>query len=99
MKPKVENNVIVYPFSVWCNPEDGYMEGYDNHIERYLSKLTGMFHDAAAAEKRLKDKGDVKVYEVWEKTIPHRDGELQVCTSITHPGTIGGEYFMTKGHF
>jgi glucose-6-phosphate isomerase len=99
MKPKVENNVIVEPFSVWCNPDDGFMEGHDNHIERFLSKLIGMFHDTAAAEKRLKEKGDVKIYEVWEKTIPHRDGELQVCTSITHPGTIGGEYFMTKGHF
>ena len=99
MKPKVERDTIVHPFSFRVRDEDGFMEGHDNHIERYLSTLTTMFSDTAAVEARLKDKGDVKVYEVWEKTIPHRDGELQVCTSITHPGTIGGEYFMTKGHF
>ena len=99
MKPKVEKNVIVEPFSFLCDSNTGFMDGYDNHIERHLSKLTGMFHDKAAAEEYLKEKGDVKVYEVYEKTIPHRDGELQVCTSITHPGAVAGEYFMTKGHF
>ena len=99
MKPKIENSTIVYPFSVGWDPRDGIMDDPDNHIERYLSKVKPMFFDQKAAEAYLKEKGDVKVYEVYEKTIPQRDGEIQFCSSITHSGRIGEEYFMTKGHF
>ena len=99
MEPKVVDGRVAYPFSVGWDPKDGIMDDPDNHIERYLSKLTSMFNDREACEKYLNEKGDVLVYEVYEKKIPHRDGELQFCSSITHPGTIGGEYFMTKGHF
>ena len=99
MKPKVENNTIVKPFSVGWDPKDGIMDDPDNHIERYLSKIKDMFLDVDAADASIKENGDIKVYEVYEKVIPQRDGEIQFCSSITHPGRIGGEYFMTKGHF
>jgi glucose-6-phosphate isomerase len=99
LEPKAENGKIVYPFSVWWDPKDGIMDDPDNHIERYLSKLTNMFSDREAAEAFLREKGDILVYEVYEKKIPERDGEIQFCSSITHSGKIGGEYFMTKGHF
>jgi glucose-6-phosphate isomerase len=99
MEPKVAEGRVVYPFSVGWDPKDGIMDDPDNHIERFLSALVSMFSDSAAARNLLKEKGDLRVYEVYEKRIPHRDGELQFCSSITHPGQIGGEYFMTKGHF
>jgi glucose-6-phosphate isomerase len=99
MKPKIKDNTIVHPFSVGWDPRDGIMDDPDNHIERYLSKVKPMFFDQQAAEAFLNERGDVKVYEVYEKTIPQRDGEIQFCSSITHPGKIGEEYFMTKGHF
>jgi glucose-6-phosphate isomerase len=99
MKPEVKDNVIVKPFSVGWDPKDGIMDDPDNHIERYLSKVKEMFLDVDAADAHIREHGDIKVYEVYEKIIPQRDGEIQFCSSITHPGTIGGEYFMTKGHF
>jgi glucose-6-phosphate isomerase len=99
MEPKVVNGRVAYPFSVGWDPQNGIMDDPDNHIERFLSKVASMFADPKAADTCLKETGDVLVYEVYEKKIPHRDGELQFCTSITHPGKIGGEYFMTKGHF
>ena len=99
MKPKVENNTIVKPFTVGWDPKDGIMDDPDNHIERFLSKIKDMFVDVDAADAFIKENGDIKVYEVYEKVIPQRDGEIQFCSSITHPGKIGGEYFMTKGHF
>jgi glucose-6-phosphate isomerase len=99
MKPVIKDNVIVKPFAVEWNPKDGIMDDPDNHIERFLSKVKDMFSDEEAADAYLREKGDIKVYEVYEKTIPQRDGEIQFCSSITHPGTIGDEYFMTKGHF
>jgi glucose-6-phosphate isomerase len=99
MKPEVKDNVIVKPFNVGWDPNDGIMDDPDNHIERFLSKTKTMFLHTDAADAYLKEHGDIKVYEVYEKVIPQRDGEIQFCSSITHPGTIGGEYFMTKGHF
>lgn len=99
MKLKIKNNMVVYPFSVGWDPKDGIMDDPDNHIERYLSKITKLFLDTKAVERYLEENGDVLVYEVYEKQIPERDGEIQFCSSITHPGKIGGEYFMTKGHF
>jgi len=99
MKPVIKDNMVVKPFSVGWDPKDGIMDDPDNHIERFLSALTNMFYDADAAARFLKEHGDVLLYEVYEKTIPQRDGEVQFCSSITHAGKIGSEYFMTKGHF
>ena len=99
MKPRIENNTVAYPFSTWWDPKDGIMDDPDHHIERRLSTLTKMFADPQAAGDYVKKNGNVLVYEVYEKEIPHRDGEIQFCSSITHPGKIAGEYFMTKGHF
>jgi len=99
MKVKIKDNTVVYPFSVSWNPKDGIMDDPDHHIQRRLSELTYMFYDHRAVESFLKDNGDIVVYEVYEKEIPQRDGEIQFCSSITHPGKIGDEYFMTKGHF
>ena len=39
------------------------------------------------------------VYEFYELGMPADAGDLAFGTSITYPGTVGGEYFMTKGHF
>lgn len=97
MEPEIE--MILHPFSVHLDPISGIVDNPDNHIKRYLSKIVDTFHDKSAAEGVLKDKGDSLIYEVYEKKIPQRSGELQFCSSITHPGKIGYEYFMTKGHF
>lgn len=99
MKVEVKNGRVAKPFAVSWDPGNGIMDDPDNHVQRYLSKLTGMFYDREAAEAHLEQVGDVLLYEVYEKKIPEADGEIQFCSSITHPGKIGDEYFMTKGHF
>jgi len=96
---ELETEMILHPFSVHLDPVSGIMDDADNHIERYLSKVADIFYDKNAADGMLKENGDRLVYEVYEKKIPQRSGELQFCSSITHPGKIGDEYFMTKGHF
>jgi len=95
----IENNRVVYPFSVNINPKTGMMDDYDVHIERWLNDLIAMFHNREAAEKYIAEKGNKLIYEVYEKAIPEVDGEIRFCSSITYPGKIGNEYFMTKGHF
>ena len=99
MEIKIEDNRVTYPFSVDIDSKSGQMDDYDVHIERWLKDLTSMFYDKDAAEEYLKSKGDILIYEVYEKAIPEVDGEIRFCASITYPGKIGNEYFMTKGHF
>jgi len=66
--------------------------------KRYLSDVKNIFYDTGAAEKILTD-DDQLIYEFYELPMPQDDGDLAFGTSITYPGTIGDEYFMTKGHF
>jgi len=44
-------------------------------------------------------RNDQLLYEVYEIKRPHLAGELLNGLSIVHPGKVGNEYFMTKGHF
>lgn len=39
------------------------------------------------------------VYEFYELGAPEHPGDIAFGTSIVYPGTVGGEYFMTNGHF
>ena len=70
----------------------------DNHIERRLSALRGQFVDEASYERLLASE-DRLIYEVYEIKRPEVEGELIMGISIVHPGKVGREFFMTKGHF
>ena len=66
--------------------------------KRMLSDMRGMFCDDDAYEKALAE-GDRLVYEFYELGCPEESGQLAFGTSITYPGTVGNEYYMTKGHY
>lgn len=66
--------------------------------KRYLSQMKDMFSDTKAAEKILENEDPV-IYEFHELGFPEEAGHIAFGTSIVHPGTIGNEYYMTKGHF
>jgi glucose-6-phosphate isomerase, archaeal len=70
----------------------------DNHIERRLSAMRGQFLDPIAYQTML-DQEDQLVYEVYEIKRPEVNGEILMGVSIVHPGKVGQEFFMTKGHF
>lgn len=66
--------------------------------QRRLSQMKGMFADTAAAEKILETEDPV-LYEWFELGCPERAGDLAFGVTILKPGKVGGEYYMTKGHF
>jgi glucose-6-phosphate isomerase len=70
----------------------------DGHIERKLSALRGQFSDEASYDRMLAAEDSV-IYEVYEIKRPEVEGELIMGISIVHPGMVGREFFMTKGHF
>jgi glucose-6-phosphate isomerase, archaeal len=71
---------------------------YDNHIVRKLSFLKGIFLDQNAFQQKLAEDDSI-LYEVYELVRPEIPGELRSGISIVHPGKVGPEFFMTKGHF
>jgi len=68
------------------------------HIKRPLSSMRGIFADEEAFETMLQQ-NDTLVYEVFEIRRPEEEGELALGVSVVHPGKVGAEFFMTKGHF
>lgn len=70
---------------------------YDRRIERRLSALRGQFSDQEAFAKLLAS--DPLIYEVYEIHRPEVAGELRHGLSIVHPGRVGNEFYMTKGHY
>ncbi|MDQ0271002.1 glucose-6-phosphate isomerase [Cytobacillus purgationiresistens] len=67
--------------------------------KRNLSRMKGMFHDDLSFDELVNSESDPLVYEFYELDIPQTAGDILFGTSIVYPGKVGGEYFMTKGHF
>ena len=92
--PKDQNR----PFSFDVVLAEETLSEYDNHIVRTLSSMQGQYLNAEAYAAMMTEE-DVLLYEVYEVTRPALNGELLQGLSIVHPGKVGHEYFMTKGHF
>jgi glucose-6-phosphate isomerase len=86
------------PFSADITLPGGRLSRYDNHYARLLSAMRGYYADVEAYESLIAA-GDIPLYEVYEMLLPEEPGQLLHGTSILHPGNVGDEYFMTKGHF
>lgn len=86
------------PFTFAIDAGNALLSDYDSHIQRRLSNMRGMYLDSAAYEAQLAQEDRV-VYQVYEQLRPHDSGELLHGLSVLHPGLIGEEYAMTKGHF
>ncbi len=85
------------PFTLSISVTDGTLSEYDNHIVRRLSAMEGQYLDEQAYTGVLSQ--DPVLYEVYEIKRPESAGELMHGITIVHPGKVGAEYFMTKGHF
>lgn len=86
------------PFTFKLNKPGFIPTKYDNHIKRFLSAMKGQYWDREAYSRLLAIE-DTLLYEVYEVKRPEMAGELLPGISIVHPGKVGDEYFMTKGHF
>lgn len=86
------------PFSFTITPPEWIPSRVDSHITRRLSDLKGQFFDEAAFNAMI-HKEDSVLYEVFAIKRPEVEGELLMGISIVHPGKVGREFFMTKGHF
>ncbi|MBM4350330.1 MAG: glucose-6-phosphate isomerase [Deltaproteobacteria bacterium] len=86
------------PFPMNLNFKTGELTPNDRTNIRRLSDMKGMFFEAEA-ERRILEKEDPLIYSFSEKVLPEENGHLQIATTTIHPGKIGDEYHMTKGHY
>ncbi len=87
------------PYTTALNTENGFLKNSQNHLLRHLSTMKGQYNNHDAYDAML-GREDTLVYEVYENiNMPAKPGELYHGSSIVHPGKVGEEYFMTKGHF
>ncbi|HNS39370.1 MAG TPA: glucose-6-phosphate isomerase [Promineifilum sp.] len=89
------NNI---PYTFGLNAPAYVPSHYDNYIQRRLSDMKGQYLDQGAFAASLSSE-DILIYEVYELHRPQIEGEILHGVSIVHPGKVGDEYFMTKGHF
>jgi glucose-6-phosphate isomerase, archaeal len=88
----------VIPFALHLDFLSGSLQPYTSRAERRASDLRGAFADGAALEQ-LVARGDPVIYQVLQYDVPEEAGQLVCCTTVLQPGTVGNEYFMTKGHY
>ncbi len=88
----------ILPFSRVIDLASGKIDGARQVTSRRLSDMRGWFANADA-EAALIGRNPL-IYEVdYGYAAPDVEGQLGFCTTIIHPGKIGGEYYMTKGHY
>ena len=92
------SSALLDPFALALDFGSGALDPYTSRIERRVSDMRGAYADADALERLVAD-GDPLVYEVLQYDVPEEVGQLITCTTVIHPGTVGDEFFMTKGHF
>jgi glucose-6-phosphate isomerase, archaeal len=90
--------VRTLPFTFALPPGGGPPSEWDQHIVRRLSDMFGQYLNGMAYDAMLARENSL-LYEVFEVVVPSVEGELLHGVSIVHPGKVGTEYFMTKGHF
>ena len=86
------------PYSFTIEFPGGKPSYYELHTSRRLSAMEGQYLDKTAF-KHMLEEDDQLLYEVFELSRPQVAGELIHGVSIVHPGLVGEEFFMTKGHF
>jgi glucose-6-phosphate isomerase len=89
--------VIDHAFTTFFSLSDGKNPDRSS-TKRHLADVKQMFVNVTKAERILQEENPL-VYEFYELGIPSHSGDLAFGTSITYPGQVAGEYYMTKGHF
>lgn len=85
------------PAEIFFDAATGRVEPATGHYVKRLSDLAGMFRDEEARQRDVAERGDPLVYEVAEYRQERCD--LFLGTTTMQPGNVGGEYYMTRGHF
>ena len=88
---------MLLPAGVTIDGLAGAVQPETGRYVKRLSELRGLFADADAVDRMVAAEHDPLVYEVVE--YKQAGSDLFFGTTTMAPGQVGGEYFMTRGHF
>jgi glucose-6-phosphate isomerase len=83
--------ILLTPFTVMVDQVSGVIAPDSRIVRRSRSDMAGAYLEVASGE-------DI-IYEVFNVDVPQTNANLQTCTTTLHPGRVGREFYMTKGHF
>jgi glucose-6-phosphate isomerase len=79
--------------------QTGRITGRDVAVSRKtIGDLKGYFYDEAARSSLPQELECYRV-EAWEPVAEGTMGAVCAATTWLHPGRVGDEYFLTRGHF
>ena len=88
---------MLLPEAVLIDGQTGNVSPETGRYTKRLSELRQIFQDRAALETIVSNRDDPIVYEVVE--YKKEGSDLFFGTTTMEPGTVGEEFFMTRGHF
>ncbi len=81
------------PFTTLLDLATGRLDPERDVVERRVGDMAGMYLEHTG------DGDDRLVYRVYAIPVPATAANVLSSTTVIEPGTVGREYFMTKGHF
>lgn len=88
---------MLFPEGVAIDGSSGAVTPATGGYAKRLSEMRGLYQDAGALEAVIAAGSDPITYEVAEYRKPGSD--VFFGTTTMHPGKVGQEYFLTRGHF
>jgi glucose-6-phosphate isomerase len=86
------------PLRVALDFDTGSLDPFGESLIRRLSDMAGSYEDQAAVHSLLACGENPVIYRAYDAGVPHQPGHLIFRTTIIDAGTVGSEFFMTKGH-
>jgi glucose-6-phosphate isomerase len=84
---------LLEPFTALVDLRRGRVEPRRDVVERRLSDMRGMYLE------KLEGDRDPLIYTVYGIPVPETNDNVMSSTTVLEPGTVGREFYMTKGHY
>jgi glucose-6-phosphate isomerase, archaeal len=88
----------VRPFALSLDLASGALVPAGQVLVRKLSDMGSFFEDQDAVGQALRSGDDPTVYSSQHADVPERPGNLAFLTTTIAAGTVGSEFYMTRGH-
>jgi glucose-6-phosphate isomerase, archaeal len=87
------------PFAVTLDFPSGSLNPSNGTFVRKLSDMAHLYEDQEAVSRALGCGEDPVIYVGRYAGVPERPGNLAFLTTTMAAGTVGSEFYMTKGHY
>jgi glucose-6-phosphate isomerase len=86
------------PFAVTLEFSSGSLTPSNGMLVRKLSDMASLYEDQEAVSRSLGCGNDPVIYVGRYADVPERPGNLAFLTTTMAAGTVGSEFYMTRGH-